>query len=206
MSDFALHIEPIYLDKVIEYAKELHKNQKRKYTEDPYFVHLEAVAKKVEIYLDDDLPYLCVDYPNEFLEIARSMLCAAYLHDSLEDTNVTHEELRVWLHDNISISEADRVLQLVVELTDVYTKENFPELNRQQRKVFEAHRIGNASEFTQVIKMCDMLDNTESIAAHDEKFAKTYLRERNYLLQCMDKIPQSDIIGILKKHEASGAN
>jgi len=195
MSDF----KPIYLDKVIEYAKELHKNQKRKYTGDPYFVHLEAVAKKVEIYLDDELPYLCVDYPNEFLDIARSMLCAAYLHDSLEDTDVTHEELRVWLHNNIDISEADRVFQLVVELTDVYTKENFPELNRKQRKELEAHRIGNASEFTQVIKMCDMLDNTESIVAHDEKFAKVYLKEKDYLLECMDKTPQGNIIwGILR--------
>lgn len=198
-------IEPIYLDKVIEYAKELHKNQKRKYTGDPYFVHLEAVAKKVEIYLDDELTSLCVAYPHEFLQIANSMIYAAYLHDSLEDTDVTHEELRVWLHNNICFPEADRVLQLVVELTDVYTKENFPELNRKQRKVLEANRIGYASEFTQVIKMCDMLDNTESIVAHDEKFAKVYLKEKDYLLECMDKISQRDIIDILKEHEASGA-
>lgn len=190
------------LDKVIEYAKELHKNQKRKYTGEPYFVHLEAVAKKVEIYSD---------YMNKsrgrFNECwKRIMLYSAYLHDSLEDTDVTHEELRVWLHSNIDKDIADRVLETVVELTDVYTKENFPELNRQQRKKLEAERMSCASEFTKTVKLFDILDNTESIVAHDEKFAKVYLKEKEYLLKCINSFDlQLRVSNSIKEHEASGA-
>lgn len=164
------------LNKVIEYAKELHKNQKRKYTGDPYFVHLEAVAYMVDAYNKHRYPY-----PNP------KMHYAAYLHDSLEDTDVTHEELRVWLHSNIDREIADGVLRLVVELTDVYTKENFPELNRKQRKKLEAERMGRCIHYgARVIKLCDMLDNTKSIFTHDEKFADVFLEEKDYLIKCME--------------------
>ena len=64
------------INKVIDFAQKAHSNQVRKYTGDPYFVHLAEVASIVQSITDD-----------------QDMISAAYLHDTIEDTYVTAEIL-----------------------------------------------------------------------------------------------------------------
>lgn len=64
------------IQKALEYCKEKHKNQKRKYTGEPYYVHPIEVMTIVK----------SVDH-NE------SMLIAALLHDTVEDTDATLGEI-----------------------------------------------------------------------------------------------------------------
>jgi len=58
------------------YAENIHRNQKRKYTNAPYFVHLSEVAGLVAAIYPDPVP-----------------VSIAWLHDSMEDCGITHETL-----------------------------------------------------------------------------------------------------------------
>ena len=78
---------------------------------------------------------------------------------------------------------AEKILSLVVELTDVYTKENFPDYNRKERKSLEALRLAYVSDEAKKIKLVDIEHNSESILKHDPKFSKVFLEEKKHLLK-----------------------
>jgi len=155
-------------EKILEFATIAHWGQKRKYTDDDYITHPIAVAKLVQAQGGDD-----------------NMIYAALLHDVLEDTSVNHNQMRIMLHNIISIESAEDVLSLVVELTDVFTKEAFPNYNRHSRKQFESLRLAYVSERAKAIKRADIEHNSESILDHDPKFAKVFLKEKKDLLEKM---------------------
>lgn len=134
-------------------AMSAHAGQKRKYTGAPYWTHCLAVATQVELW--GGTP---------------EMVAAAYLHDTIEDTDVTEARLYKIF--------GPVVTGLVVELTDEFTKEKYPLMNRAQRKEAEADRIGRLSLEARVIKLADMQDNTSTIELHDPGFAKVYLAEK----------------------------
>ena len=66
-------------------------------------------------------------------------------HDTVEDTNVTREQ--------IAEEFGWKVFKLVVELTDVTNEDG----NRATRKAIEAKRLGMASKEAQTIKLADLL-------------------------------------------------
>ena len=147
------------LDKAIQFATKAHEGQIRKYTGEPYIVHPLAVMEIVKTV-------------NHTVE----MLMAAVLHDTVEDCDVT-------------IQDIDRefgpvVAQLVDELTDVSKPEDG---NRAFRKGLDREHSAQASAQGQTIKIADLLDNTKSITEHDEHFAKVYMKEKALLLQLLDK-------------------
>jgi len=78
-------------------------------------------------------------------------------------------------------------------LTDYYTKEAYPNLNRKKRKELEALRMQNISPLAQNIKCCDIIDNTESILQYDDKFSKVYIPEKIAMLKSF-KHAQSDLV------------
>ncbi len=151
--------------KILDFAKDAHGDQLRKYTNDPYIIHPIAVANMVKDAGGDE-----------------NMVNAALLHDVLEDTNVTHSELRMFLFKWFVSVDASDILNLVVELTDVFIKEDFPNLNRRVRKKLEANRLSNVSNRAKQIKRMDIENNSESIMEHDPKFAKVFLEEKDFLL------------------------
>jgi guanosine-3',5'-bis(diphosphate) 3'-pyrophosphohydrolase len=153
---------------VLEFAAEAHKDQIRKYTGEGYITHPIAVAERVHERYEDN-----------------NMTSAAYLHDVLEDTKVTHSEMRAFLHKTFSVESAEDILSLVVELTDVYTKEAFPDHNRKYRKEMEALRLAYVSKRAKQIKRYDIEHNSESILEHDPKFAKLFLAEKERLMSYM---------------------
>ena len=154
---------------VLDFANSAHRGQKRKYTGEDYIEHPIAVALAIR-----------EQFPHD-----SSMVCAALLHDVLEDTDVDHAQLRAFLHRTCNSLAAERILQLVVELTDVYTNEDFEYLNRAERKRREAERLSSASYEAQCIKRADIADNSLSINEHDPKFAKVFNSEKAFLLSLM---------------------
>ena len=150
---------------VLDFATAAHGDQLRKYTDDPYIIHPVAVADMVKNAGGDE-----------------NMVNAALLHDVLEDTSVTHAELRAFLFQNFVAVDASDILNLVVELTDVFIKKDFPDLNRKARKTLEANRLGNVSDRAKQIKLMDIEHNSKSIMEHDPKFAKVFLEEKEVLL------------------------
>lgn len=155
------------IDKALKFSTAAHAavNQKRKYTGEDYIVHPIAVSNLVKENGGTD-----------------EMIAAALLHDTVEDTNVTREQ--------IAEEFGWKVFKLVVELTDVTKPEDG---NRATRKAIEAKRLGMASKEAQTIKLADLIDNTKTIFKYDPKFAKVYIQEKIALLEAMDKVHGTDL-------------
>lgn len=142
----------------MDVAKMAHAGQLRKYTLVPYWTHLEDVADLVAGVTDDE-----------------RVIAAAILHDTIEDTRVTYDEL-VGLFGK-------RVGDLVVELTDVFIDPSCG--NRATRKRRERERLATVSPDAMTIKLADLIDNTKTITFYDPKFAPTYLKEKAALLEVL---------------------
>lgn len=147
--------------KAMYFAKKAHDaiEHKRKYSGKPYWVH-----------------------PLRVMEIVKSVggseaqQAAAALHDTVEDTPVTIEDIQKYFGDHIA--------SIVSDLTDVSTLDQG---NRATRKAIDCQHSGAASAEAQTVKLADLIDNTKSIVANDPKFAKTYLAEKGELLKVLTK-------------------
>jgi (p)ppGpp synthase/HD superfamily hydrolase len=146
--------------KAVDFATRFHGDQKRKYTNEPYINHCLSVARIV------------LNHGGNF-----GMVCAAILHDTIEDTPATL--------NGIQKEFGPVVAKLVEELTDVYTSEAYPDMNRRARKLMECERIAGISNEAKTIKLADLIDNTSSIVEYDIDFAKTYLREKSAMLDVL---------------------
>jgi guanosine-3',5'-bis(diphosphate) 3'-pyrophosphohydrolase len=158
------------LEKIRDFADQVHGEQQRKYTPERYIVHPVRVME------------MCRAHTGKL-----PVLAAALLHDVLEDTPVTKERLAQFLFTVMKEEDAKETLRLVVELTDVYTKQRHPRLNRKKRKAKEAVRIEKTSADSQTVKYADIIDNCREIVKHDPDFANVFLRECKGLLTVMPK-------------------
>lgn len=143
--------------KAIKYATEKHAGQVRKYTGEPYINHPAAVAK------------LVMTVPH-----TEHMIAAAWLHDTVEDTGATLEEV-TWLF-------GVQVGCFVEMLTDVSCPEDG---NRAVRKSIDCDHTAKAMSPAKTIKLADLIDNSHSIIERDPGFAKIYLKEKDSLLQVL---------------------
>jgi (p)ppGpp synthase/HD superfamily hydrolase len=147
------------VDKARKFAQRAHKTQIRKYTGEPYFVHLDEVAK------------LCARYG-----LSKRARAAAYLHDTIEDQPVTYEQL---------VTEFGKeVADIVRDLTDEPASKA---TNRMQRNRMNLDRLAKAGTEAQSIKCADMVSNTASIARHDINFARSYLPEKRAALTVLTR-------------------
>ena len=97
------------VEKALQFATAAHEGQVRKYTGEPYIIHPVEVMEIVKTVSNDT-----------------AMHAAALLHDVVEDTDVTIEDI---------IREfGDDVAQLVDDLTDVSKPEDG---NRKTRKALD---------------------------------------------------------------------
>lgn len=144
------------------FAMEAHKDQKRKYTNEPYFLHLAEVAGIVSSVIS-----------GKSIFMQQVMLATAWLHDTIEDTGVSYGEI------------ANIFGGIVAE--DVYALSDLEEGNRKERKAKSRERLSMCLEEVQTIKCADLISNTSSILQHDERFAKVYLEEKRELLKVLTK-------------------
>lgn len=148
------------------YAEAAHDavGQRRKYTGEPYWVHTQEVARIVSSSVFKVGDYSGFTYG----------VCAAHLHDVVEDTQVTLAD--------IERNFGRTVAELVEQLTDVSRPEDG---NRAQRKAIDLAHTAKASPLAQTIKLADLISNTRSIVDRDPKFAKVYLVEKAALLKVL---------------------
>lgn len=147
-------------EKALEFATEAHGEQLRKYIEEPYIEHPKRVARLVRT----------VPHTSE-------MVCAAYLHDVVEDTAVSIQD--------VERKFGRKVATLVHELTDEFVKENYPHWNRRKRKEKEVERQAKISTEAKTIKLADVIDNTRDIIKHDLGFARRYIPEMAALTEAL---------------------
>ena len=136
-----------------------HGDQRRKYTNDLYINHPIAVAEIVET-----VPHTL------------EMIAAALLHDVVEDTDVTIEQ--------VEAKFGYKVAELVGWLTDISRPEDG---NRKTRKAIDREHSANAPAEAQTIKLADLIHNSISIAEHDPGFWKVYKEEKIKLLKVLTK-------------------
>ncbi|QCL95500.1 HD domain-containing protein [Agrobacterium tumefaciens] len=132
-------------------------DQRRKYTGEPYIVHPIAVAELVR-----SVPH------------TEDMIAAALLHDVVEDTPITVEEIR------------DEFGRNVAELVDWLTDKSTPsDGNRAARKRKDTLRLAKAPPAAKTIKLADLIDNTLTISKHDPRFWRVYQLEKKALLDVL---------------------
>lgn len=142
------------------FAFSAHAGQERKYTGEPYIVHPLAVATTIAKIM-----------PNG--HDRTQMVCGALLHDTVEDCNVTLNQIR-----------AQFTLPITQIVDDMTKRDNLhPDWSRAERKWFEADRLSRVQPHSQTVKLADLIDNTWSIIPHDPKFAKVYLAEKRLLVE-----------------------
>jgi len=147
------------VEKADAFAEKAHGdvNQVRKYTGEPYIAHPREVRAILKKYASG--------------HISPEQEAAALCHDVVEDTNMTLNDVRNEL--------GDEVANLVSWLTDVSKPTDG---NRRIRKNMDLQHTAGAPPAAKSIKCCDLVSNTLSIVEHDKNFAKVYLKEKKALL------------------------
>lgn len=147
-------------EEALEFARKAHGEQRRKYNDEAYIEHPKRVAEMVKT----------VPHTTE-------MVCAAYLHDVVEDTPVSIED--------IQRKFGRKIAGLVHELTDEFIKENYQHLNRRKRKQKEVERQAKISPEAKTIKLADVIDNTRDILENDPDFSRKYIPEMEALTEAL---------------------
>jgi len=142
------------------YATKAHAGQTRS-GGSPYIEHPERVAKSVEQYKKS--------------HNLDALISAAYLHDTIEDTDTTHEDLEKMF--------GGLVASLVKELTS--DKDKIKEVGKAN---YLAHKMATMSSYALVIKLADRLDNVQDIAtAKTPEWRNKYKSETEHVLDYIEK-------------------
>ncbi len=132
------YIDTDLLDRAIIFAVQAHHNTERRGKGFPYIVHpMEAVEIVSTITADQEL------------------LAAAALHDTIEDTDVTVEQLRE--------AFGDRVAELVHAESDQFTEGVSEEDSWHDRKQAAIDRLAAASHDAKIVALGDKLSNMRAI-------------------------------------------
>lgn len=104
-----------------------------------------------------------------------ALISAAYLHDTLEDTDTTHEALQDLF--------GGLVASLVKELTSDKTQ-----VQQMGKKNYLAQKMAAMSSYALVIKLADRLDNVRDITtARTPQWRAKYAAETNHILDYIEK-------------------
>jgi len=150
-------------ERALIFATKAHKGQVRKYTGEPYVNHPIAVANLIR----------------GRAGVSEYMIAAALLHDTVEDTDTTIEDIKREFGDIVAI--------FVDGLTDLSKPEDG---NRATRKEIDRQHLAKGLPPVHTIKLADLIDNSKSIEEFDKDFSKVYMAEKKKLLEvlnCGDK-------------------
>ena len=132
-------LDTAVLDRAIIFAVRAHAGTERRGKGYPYIVHpLEAVEIVATMTSDQEL------------------LAAAALHDTVEDTDVTVEQIREEF--------GDRVAELVVSESDTFEEGVSEEDSWHSRKQAAIDRLSKASREAKMVALGDKLSNMRAIA------------------------------------------
>jgi len=126
-------------DKAAKFAIKAHSNSERRGKGFPYIIHpMEAAAIVATITSDQEL------------------LAAAILHDVVEDTDVTVEE--------IEKEFGHRIAQLVASESDLVVEGKSEQESWRERKQFAIDRLAKSSHDAKIVAIGDKLSNLRAIA------------------------------------------
>jgi len=129
-------LETSLFDKAAIFAVKAHHDTERRGKAYPYIIHPMEAASIVATITND-----------------QEMLAAALLHDTVEDTEVTIEQIR------------DEFGDRVAELVNNETSPSFVELTWRQRKEIQVKQLVAAPYDSKVVALGDKLSNMRGLAA-----------------------------------------
>jgi len=166
--------------KAARFAARQHTGQSRKYTARPYVTHPARVAAMAMLLPDADPP----------------LVCAALLHDVIEDCGVTAEQLAAEFGSDVA--------SIVDELTN-RSKLESPGANRAQRKALDRARLKNVSRRAKLLKLLDRIDNLREMDLAPSGFRRKYLDESRLLLEevlsGVEPNLEAELLAEIKRHE-----
>lgn len=142
------------LSKAVDFARDYHGDQLRKYTNELYIFHPIRVGFMISTSTRSE-----------------TVIAAAILHDILEDTKATYQDI----FNNFGETVAIYVNQV----------SNLHKGNRKERKRLYREQLLVSYPAVKSIKLADMIDNAPSIIKHDPDFAKVWMAEQKELLPCL---------------------
>ena len=142
------------VQKALFFATIKHKGQYRKGNQ-----KVEYIKHPINVYINLKM----------YFEYDDNMLAAAYLHDTLEDTNTTYTELIYNFNDDVA--------NLVVELTN-----DEEELKKVGKTEYLSKKMASMSSRALDIKLCDRLDNIIGCFYTNEKFMNKYTEETEKII------------------------
>jgi HD domain/Cytidylyltransferase-like len=147
-------------EEALQYATQAHAGQTRSGGE-PYITHPMRVADHIRQYKQS--------------HNLDALISAAYLHDTVEDTDTTHEALQDLF--------GGLVASLVKELTS--DPEQIKKVGKAQ---YLAHKMAAMSSYALVIKLADRLDNVKDITtARTPQWRQKYKNETEHILNYIEK-------------------
>jgi (p)ppGpp synthase/HD superfamily hydrolase len=146
-------------------AARAHAGVPRKHTGFPYIYHPARVAGRVGI-----LP-----------GATEEMVAAAYLHDVLEDTTITKEEI-----------EAETNAQVAFYVDCMTNKSKGLKLPRAERKALDRKHLSEVPFEIKQIKAIDRIDNLLEISGATTDFKKLYAEESMLLADVLGTGPLVD--------------
>jgi len=165
---------PIYKEIADKYHNKIHK-QVRKYNGLPYTTHTDEV----------ELLVASVE-PNNV--VARA---AAHGHDLYEDVFplLSNEDFKGKMEQEVKHflslelfpeirATVRRINDVIIELSNEFTPERHPVLNRNKRKELERERLASVSDDAQTVKLADIISNTSKIFEEDPDWARIYTGEK----------------------------
>lgn len=151
------------VEKARSFAIMAHNGQYRKGTNQPYIVHPEKVAGRVDLILeghrDHDLG-----------------VTIAWLHDVVEDTKATLDDIRKEFGPDVA--------------TNIYFLTDPPKHtgSRMERKNEVCRKMKVAPWITRVVKCCDVLDNLSDVENLKPDFRALYIQEKKQLFDAMVEV------------------
>jgi len=131
--------------------------------------HLANVAKHVERHAE----HHSAIYDHGLTEYVDCLVAAAWLHDVIEDTNVTIDDLEDEMVERGFANQITPVVSIVSAVTDE------PGKSRMERHMNTYWKI-RAHEGALLVKLCDRRHNQSRSIKHGEIYAAMYAKEYNY--------------------------
>jgi myo-inositol-1(or 4)-monophosphatase len=140
-------IDTSFLDKALRFAITAHSGVERRGKGFPYIVHpMEAVAIVASITADQE------------------MLAAAALHDVIEDTEYTEEDIRKEF--------GDRVARLVASESDLIVEGKSESDSWVERKQFAIDRLAKLDRDAKIVSLGDKLSNARAMLQDYEELGE----------------------------------
>lgn len=140
-------IDTSFLDKALRFAITAHSGVERRGKGFPYIVHpMEAVAIVASITADQE------------------MLAAAALHDVIEDTEYTEEDIRKEF--------GDRVARLVASESDLIVEGKSESDSWVERKQFAINRLAKLDRDAKIVSLGDKLSNARAMLQDYEELGE----------------------------------